>query len=271
MDGERHINMKIWSTVDERAPSNISKLIFSNDSKADMVFNFSTQGPFEIVSSVSNTGSKHPLAGQSTPNKILQKKAETMFCLQPLKIVEIGVKFKAPKPSATEEWPMIMSSDRQGALVASFSNGDSQKFFIEGHLMRPKIVLLTENESKNDYAMDEMDFGICNVDKKRTIKLYLSNITEVTAKWSLNYVKFPKKITVSKYTTTKWEEENHQKTDDPDVFEFSLSTVSNQQFTFLGLSQGQDAAIKKGSGRPLCATRTERRGREAVAAPDNFG
>jgi hypothetical protein len=42
MDGERHINMKIWSTVDERAPSNISKLIFSNDSKADMVFNFST-------------------------------------------------------------------------------------------------------------------------------------------------------------------------------------------------------------------------------------
>jgi len=102
-------------------------------------------------------------------------------------------------------------------------------------------------------------------------ELYLSNITEVTAKWSLNYVKFPKKITVSKYTTTKWEEENHKKTDDPDVFEFSISTVSNQPFTFLGLSQGQDAAIKKGSGRPLCATRTERRGREAVAAPDNFG
>ena len=221
---------------------------------------------------MSNTGSKHPLAGQSTPNKVVQKKAETMFCLQPLKIVEIGIKFKAPKPAATEEWPMIMTSDRQGALVASFSNGDSQKFFIEGHLMRPKIVLLTENESKNDYAMDEMDFGVCNVDKKRTIKLYLSNITEVTAKWSLNYVKFPKKITVSKYTTTKWEEENHQKTDDPDVFEFSISTVSrNRKFTFLGLPERQDSAIEEGSRRPLCAARTERRGREAVAAPDNPG
>lgn len=195
-----------------------------------------------------------------------------MFCLQPLKIVEIGIKFKAPKPSATEEWPMIMTSDRQGALVASFSNGDSQKFFIEGHLMRPKIVLLTENESKNDYAMDEMDFGVCNVDKKRTIKLFLSNITEVTAKWSLNYVKFPKKITVSKYTTTKWEEENHQKTDDPDVFEFSISTVSTyRKFTFLGLVERQDSAVEEGSRRLMCAARTKRRGREAVAAPDNPG
>jgi hypothetical protein len=195
-----------------------------------------------------------------------------MFCLQPLKIVEIGIKFKAPKPAATEEWPMIMTSDRQGALVASFSNGDSQKFFIEGHLMRPKIVLLTENESKNDYAMDEMDFGVCNVDKKRTIKLFLSNITEVTAKWSLNYVKFPKKITVSKYTTTKWEEENHQKTDDPDVFEFSISTVStDRKFTFLGLFERQDSAVEEGSRRLMCAARTKRRGREAVAAPDNPG
>lgn len=93
--------------------------------------------------------------------------------------------------------------------------------------MRPKLVLLTEVPSKNDFAMDEMDFGICNVDCHKTIKLYLSNITEVTAKWSLNYVKFPKKITMSKYTTTVWEEENLKKVDDPDVFEFSLSTVSN--------------------------------------------
>lgn len=149
-----------------------------------------------------------------------------MFCLQPLKIVEIGLKFKAPKPNSNEEWPLIMESNREGALVANFSNGDTQKFLIAGQLLRPKIVLLTENESKNAYAMDEMDFGVCNVDKKRTVKLYLSNITEVTAKWSLNYVKFPKKITVSKYTTTQWEEENHVKIDDPDVFEFSISTVS---------------------------------------------
>lgn len=64
---------------------------------------------------------------------------------------------------------------------------------------------------------------MCNVDCFKTIKLYLSNITEVTAKWSLNYVKFPKKVTMSKYTETQWEAENLKKVDDPDVFEFSVS------------------------------------------------
>jgi hypothetical protein len=110
MDGERHIGMKVWSTNDHNAPNHTKKLIFSNDSKADMVFNLNTTGPFEIVGSKSNTGAKHPLAGQSTPTKVInKKKVETMFCLQPLKIVEVSVKFKTPKPSNTEEWPMIIN------------------------------------------------------------------------------------------------------------------------------------------------------------------
>lgn len=150
-----------------------------------------------------------------------------MFCLQPLKIVEVQVKFKAPKPAANDgEWPMVISNERHGELVAAFSNGDTQKFSLEGQLLRPKLNLLTEVPSKNSFAQDEMDFGIVNVDCFRTITLYLSNITEVTAKWSLNYVKFPKKVTMSKYTETQWEAENLKKVDDPDVFEFSLSSVS---------------------------------------------
>jgi hypothetical protein len=121
---------------------------------------------------------------------------------------------------------MKIMDERHGELIANFSNGDIQKFTLEGMLLRPKLVLLTEVPSKNDFAMDEMNFGVCNVDCFKTIRLYLSNITEVTAKWSLNYVKFPKKTNISKYTTTQWEEENNKKIDDPDVFEFSLSTVS---------------------------------------------
>lgn len=93
-------------------------------------------------------------------------------------------------------------------------------------MLRPMVNLLTEAPSKNDYAVDEMNFGVCNVDKTRTIRLYLSNETPVTAKWALNYVKFPKKTVASKYTTTKWEEENANKNDDPDVFEFSISNGS---------------------------------------------
>ena len=96
--------------------------------------------------------------------------------------------------------------------------------------MRPKLNLLTEFSSRNDKAQDELDFGICNVDVHRTITIFLSNITEVTANWMLNYVKFPKKQTISKYTTTAWEEENLEKLDDPDVFEFSLAQVSASPF-----------------------------------------
>ena len=121
---------------------------------------------------------------------------------------------------------MIMQNVRQGELQAAFSNGDTQAFELIGQLLRPKLMLLTEYSSRNDKAQDELDFGICNVDMKRTITIFLSNVTEVTANWMLNYVKFPKKQTISKYTTTMWEQENLEKLDDPDVFEFSLATVS---------------------------------------------
>ena len=90
-----------------------------------MTFNFQTTGPFEIVKSKSNTGAKHPLATEGAQSKIVKKKVETMFCLQPLKIVELQVKFLAPKASDLDEWKMIMKNERIGELTASFQNGDS--------------------------------------------------------------------------------------------------------------------------------------------------
>ena len=79
-----------------------------------------------------------------------------MFCLQPLKIVEIHVKFMAPSQSDTKEWPMTMFSERKGELIAYFANGDQQKLFLDGVLMRPKLTVLTDFPSKNDYAIDEL-------------------------------------------------------------------------------------------------------------------
>lgn len=86
------------------------------------------------------------------------------------------------------------------------------------------MVILTDFPSKNDYALDELDFGQVNVERDRTIHVYLSNVTEVTARWQLHYVKFPKKSTFGHNTTTPWEVENQEKTDDPEVFEFSSTT-----------------------------------------------
>jgi len=46
MDGGKHINIKHWSFQDDDAPSLVQKLTFSNDSKADLTFNFGVSGPF---------------------------------------------------------------------------------------------------------------------------------------------------------------------------------------------------------------------------------
>jgi len=55
--------MKYWSVPNEdSAPSNVQKLIFTNESKADLVFEFKTSGPFEIIKTQSNTGAIHPLS-----------------------------------------------------------------------------------------------------------------------------------------------------------------------------------------------------------------
>lgn len=139
--------------------------------------------------------------------------------------------------------------------------------------MRPRVELLTEVEAKNDYAMDEMDFGVCNVDRHRVIKLYLSNVTPVTAKWALNYVKFPKKTTVSKYTETHWEEENQQKVDDPDVFEFSVSGVSTPALTLLllGIASRAITAATESARRTVRAAGAARRRRAKIVAANHLG
>ena len=150
-----------------------------------MTFNLNINGPFEIVKTKTNSGAIHPSYGDATKkgNKVLAPKVETMFCLQPLKIVEVHVKFAAPPASDHSEWPLYPMDERKGEIVAYFANGDQQKLHLDGVLLRPKVNVLTDFLSKNDYAMDELDFGLVNVEKSRTIHIYLENLTEVTAKW----------------------------------------------------------------------------------------
>lgn len=82
MDGEKHIKFKQWSVSDKEGDSkSLKKLVFSNDTKADMTFNFTIDGPFSIVKSKSNTGAKHPMALGSTASKVLSQKVDTAFCL----------------------------------------------------------------------------------------------------------------------------------------------------------------------------------------------
>ena len=116
-------------------------LTFTNESKADLTFNLNINGPFEIVKTKTNSGAVHPLSGKNTEseaaldntgnstkakskNKIVKKKVETMFCLQPLKIVEVHVKFLAPPVADSQEWPMTILNERKGEVITYFANGD---------------------------------------------------------------------------------------------------------------------------------------------------
>jgi hypothetical protein len=57
------------------------------------------------------------------------------------------------------EWPITILNERKGEIIAFFSNGDQSKLFLDGVLSRPKVTILTDFISKNDYALDELDFG----------------------------------------------------------------------------------------------------------------
>ena len=103
---------------------------------------------------------------------------------------------------------MIMTTKVEGDLIATFSNGHTQKFILHGVLLRPKLVLQTMIKSKNDKGQDELDFGICHIESRREVVIYLSNITEVTANWRIEHMKVPTKPIVSKYTITKSEKED---------------------------------------------------------------
>jgi hypothetical protein len=52
----------------------------------------------------------------------------------------------------------------------------------------------------------------------------------------LNYVKFPKKLTIGHNTTSPWELENMEKTDDPEVFEFNITS---------GILKGKSLPLRK--------------------------
>lgn len=88
------------------------------------------------------------------------------------------------------------------------------------------MTVITAKPCKNEKGVDEINLGEVNIERSRQTMFYLMNVTPVPAKWTLNYVKFPKKATIGYMTKTPLEIENLKKTDDPDVFQFSITDVS---------------------------------------------
>jgi hypothetical protein len=111
-----------WSVEDPDQPDSIRKLVVKNDTKANMIFNVSVDGPFEIVGAKTNTGATHPLA-QRPSSRSIKSKPETMYNLQPEKILQIATKFITPNPTDKNEWPEIIRVENEGRLNIAFANG----------------------------------------------------------------------------------------------------------------------------------------------------
>ena len=233
LDGEYYFNFYQWPMEHEDEPSPMQKVCLVNETKANIIFNVNTDGPFKIVSTKTNSGSTHPLAPTRPSSKGLKAKPETMFSLQPDKIVQMKIEFMPPDPNNQMEWPLVQSCIKRGIINVVFANQKVQHFNLLGNLVRPKVTIVTLKPCKNEKGVDEIELGEVNIEKSKQTMFYLINETAVPARWSLNYVKFPKKETIGYMTKTPLEIENMKKTDDPDVFQFSHTAVSYHFLNYL--------------------------------------
>ena len=79
-------------------------------------------------------------------------------------------------------------------------------------------------ETKELSDINEFDFGLIHVKNFVHLTLYLGNSTPIPASWHLLHFKTLKKnMNLSKLTRTQLEFEEDRKSDEPEVFEFSLS------------------------------------------------
>jgi hypothetical protein len=107
LDGEYYFNFYQWPVDHEEEPSPIQKICLVNETKANLIFNVNTEGPFKIVNTKTNSGSIHPLAPVRPSSKGIKAAPETMFSLQPDKIVQMKIEFSPPNCANLADWPIV--------------------------------------------------------------------------------------------------------------------------------------------------------------------
>lgn len=244
LDSEYYFNFYQWPMNHEDEPSDIEKVCLVNETKANLIFNLETEGPFKIISTKTNSGSVHPLAPTKASSKKINNEPMKMFSLQPDKIVQMKIKYSPPDPTNHMEWPLVKAYIKKGLINVAFANGKHQSFNLLGNLVRPNVCVKTEKSCKNEKGVIEIDLGEVNTESFRQAHFYLINETGVPAKWALNYVKFPNKSNLGYMTKTPLEIENMNKTDDPEVFQFSVTEVRINYSYNLGMFERTKCSTK---------------------------
>lgn len=101
------------------------------------------------------------------------------------------------------------------------------------------MVTLNSTGIEGLVGKDIQDFGVVHINNKKTIALYLSNISKVPGTWKLNHVKPKIKKNIANMTMTIMEKEDTSRTDDPSVFDFNITDVIGFFVIFRACSRGR--------------------------------
>ena len=169
MDGNSYIQFDVWpSSVIAAAPSLTKKISLTNENLADLVLNVSTTGPFDIVTTNTNSP-PHPLA-KPFSGDVKKPSVVKMFSLLPGTFVDVTCKVLRPNPTNLEEWPMVLKTVKKGTLTMSYSNNSIEQIQLEANLLRSYITIHMKGATKNELAEEEFNFEtvyIGNTDEMR--------------------------------------------------------------------------------------------------------
>lgn len=179
-------------------------------------------GPFRVRDIKTSSLEKYEI---SPLKKDMSYKPETRVTLRPEAFLEVLIEFEGFSEKDHEKWPLCPAMHIPGLIHVKHANGDYQSFDLEGILRRPVLEINTAGfEGKP--VEEIIDFDVCHINNFVQKTAYLVNLTKVPGKWKLNYIKYPSKKILGIATVTKMDLEDSKKTDDPDVFEFSMTEVN---------------------------------------------
>lgn len=207
MDGGHQVKFQKWSSGPCRKQK--KRLVLVNRQKSSLVCTFELEGPFKLIKTSTNSPQKYELGFKSEIQK--------SFNLVSGSHVELEIFFEGYLPSDPVNWPLTYKVYHHGTITIYFANGDKQTLTLEGVLLRPLIHLNTSGID-NDEGPEVLDFG--EVQEEKVFPIYITNMSLVPAKWSLQHEKNPLRKNIVEKTMTLEDKEEMKKTDDPSVFEF---------------------------------------------------
>lgn len=227
-----------WSYA--HSSDQMQTILLVNRLPAHLFFKATIEGPFTFLGS---TSSDQDISVQ-TLNITMSKNEKKLFTkskegnfgkvdsdelenldLQTNTSLGLLVQFMGYNPSDFKNWPNSKLNFTYGTLKIHFRNGMNQDINLEGSLLRPELYMnVTGFEPCGENHT--IDFGLVHTSNHKIISVWLVNKSIVPAEWKVMYVPFPEKTYYGAKTVTKLENENLEKVDDPEVFNFHQTEVN---------------------------------------------